>query len=136
MGAPTNEFSIHSSIPVLPIWSEAEARSFYVDFLGFEVEREHRFQEVPSSPLYLQIRFGDAVLHLNGHAERGAPVCEVRFPVAGLGAYQGFLRGRSQTHAMPEMIDVRHEGRKSDMPIKDPFGNLLIFWTPEHLHDE
>ena len=39
--------------PILRIFDEAKAREFYVDFLGFRVDWEHRFE--PGLPLYLQV---------------------------------------------------------------------------------
>jgi hypothetical protein len=39
--------------PILRIFDEAKAREFYVDFLGFKIDWQHRFEE--SLPLYLQI---------------------------------------------------------------------------------
>ena len=36
--------------PILRIFDEAKAKEFYVDFLGFKVDWEHRFE--PGLPLY------------------------------------------------------------------------------------
>jgi catechol 2,3-dioxygenase-like lactoylglutathione lyase family enzyme len=36
--------------PILRIFDEAKAKEFYVDFLGFKVDWEHRFEE--TLPLY------------------------------------------------------------------------------------
>jgi len=38
---------------VLRSFDEAKAREFYVDFLGFTVDWEHRFE--PGMPLYMQV---------------------------------------------------------------------------------
>jgi len=46
-------FQIGSSIPVLRMSEEAAAKVFYVNFLGFEIEQEHRFEDSPESPLYM-----------------------------------------------------------------------------------
>nr|WP_206023799.1 glyoxalase superfamily protein [Saccharibacillus alkalitolerans] len=40
-------------IPVLRIFDERQAKDFYVEYLGFEVDWEHRFEE--GLPLYLQV---------------------------------------------------------------------------------
>jgi hypothetical protein len=37
-------------IPVLRIFDEAKAREFYIGFLGFKIDVEHRFE--PGAPLY------------------------------------------------------------------------------------
>ena len=37
--------------PILRIFDEAKAREFYVDFLGFTVDWDHRFEA--NTPLYM-----------------------------------------------------------------------------------
>jgi hypothetical protein len=39
--------------PILRIFDEAKAKEFYIDFLGFKVDWEHRFEA--GLPLYMQI---------------------------------------------------------------------------------
>jgi catechol 2,3-dioxygenase-like lactoylglutathione lyase family enzyme len=119
-----------SSIPVLRMLDEALARSFYVDFLGFEVDWEHRFRDDAQSPLYMQVSQGASVLHLNGHADSDSPVCEVRIPVDGLQAYCESLSAKAISFPSPEVVDPRYEGRKTDINVLDPFGNHLVFWSP------
>ena len=67
-------FQFGSAIPVLRMLDEEKMKSFYCDFLGFTIDWEHRFNESPDSPLYLQAHLGDAVVHLNGHAGEDDPV--------------------------------------------------------------
>jgi hypothetical protein len=38
-------------VPVIRIFDETKARAFYLDFLGFTVDWEHRFDE--SAPIYM-----------------------------------------------------------------------------------
>ena len=40
-------------IPVLRIFDYAKTREFYIDWLGFTIDWEHRFE--PDAPLYLQV---------------------------------------------------------------------------------
>ena len=42
-----------NSTPILRIFDEAKAREFYVGYLGFRIDWEHRF--APGMPLYLQV---------------------------------------------------------------------------------
>ena len=44
------------TIPVLRMFDVAKAREFYLDFLGFLVVFEHRFE--PDFPLYMRISLG------------------------------------------------------------------------------
>ena len=123
-------FKIHTSIPVVRMLDEETTLTFYVDYLGFEIDWEHRFGDDPKSPLYAQVRHGNATLHLNGHANTDSPVCEVRFPVTNLDEYCEYLRAKTQGAEKPEVVDPRYEGRNTDMNIIDPSGNHLVFWSP------
>ncbi len=42
------------TIPILHIFDVTKARQFYLDYLGFQVDWEHRFE--PALPLYLRFR--------------------------------------------------------------------------------
>jgi hypothetical protein len=42
-----------SPIQILRMFDEARAREFYMDFLGFAIDWEHRF--APGLPLYCQV---------------------------------------------------------------------------------
>jgi hypothetical protein len=42
-----------ATIPILRSYDEGKAREFYVDWLGFTVDWEHRFE--PWAPLYMQV---------------------------------------------------------------------------------
>ena len=59
------------AIPIIRILSEDKAREFYLDFLGFTLQWEHRFE--PGFPLYAQIRRSDLTLHLSEHHGDGTP---------------------------------------------------------------
>ncbi len=122
-------FEFRSSIPVLRMFDEAKAKDFYLDYLGFAVDWEHRFGPSPDSPLYMQIRQGAAIIHLNGHANEDAPVSEVRIPVQGLEDYCEHLRAKESDYPKPSVVDPRYEGRKTDMNVFDPFQNYLVFWA-------
>ena len=86
---PRHGFEIRSSIPVLRMFDEAQAKAFYLDYLGFQIDWESRFS--PTAPLYMQIHLGDAILQLNGHAKEDAPISEVNIPVLGLQNYCDYL---------------------------------------------
>ena len=118
-------FEIRSSIPVLRMLDEAKAKAFYLDYLGFEVDWEGRFN--PTAPLYMQIHLGEAIIHLNGHAEEDAPISQVNIPVVGLEKYCQYLITKGADYPKPCVVDPRFRGRNTDMNIDDPFGNELVF---------
>jgi uncharacterized glyoxalase superfamily protein PhnB len=113
-------------IPVLRIFDEAKAREFYVDFLGFTIDWEHRFE--PGTPLYVQVSNGAAVLHLSEHFGDGTPGAAVRIDIADVDAFQRELIGKRYKYARPGVEDQPWGMR--EMSIKDPFGNRLMFATP------
>ena len=125
-------FQTGSSIPVLRMSEEASAKAFYVDFLGFEIEWEHRFEDSPESPLYMQIRLGQAVIQLNGHAKPDTPPAEVRTLVRGVQAFCNHLRSIESKFPKPSVVDPRYSGKNTDMNLIDPFENYLVFWEPIH----
>ena len=125
-------FQTGSLIPVLRMSEEAAAKAFYVDFLGFEIEWEHRFEDSPESPLYMQIRLGQAVIQLNGHAKPDTPPAELRTLVRGVQAFCNHLRSIESKIPKPSVVDPRYSGKNTDMNLIDPFENYLFFWEPSH----
>lgn len=45
--------SFQRTCPIIRIFDEGKAREFYVDFLGFQLDWEHRFGD--NFPLYMQV---------------------------------------------------------------------------------
>ena len=110
------------AIPILRMFDERSARAFYLDFLGFTVEWEHRFE--PDTPLYMQIRLGKLVLHLSEHHGDATPGSTVFVPVTGIRAWQQQLLATQYKYARPGVQDLPWGAQ---MDIADPFGNRLRF---------
>ena len=109
--------------PILRIFDEAKAREFYVDFLGFKIDWEHRFE--PGLPLYMQISKDRCILHLSEHYGDSTPGAALRIGVDELEAFQKELLAKEYKHARPGIEDMPWGTR--DMSIRDPFGNRLTF---------
>lgn len=109
--------------PILRIFDEAKARAFYVDFLGFTIDWEHRFAD--GLPLYLQLSKGDCRLHLSEHHGDCSPGARVRIETGGLDAYQKQLIASGYAYMRPG-IETRPWAR--EMTVIDPFGNRLVFF--------
>lgn len=122
---PRGDFEIGAAIPVLRMLDEEKARSFYLDYLGFQIDWECRF--TPDAPVYMQVRLGTALIHLNGHAEDDAPITQVNIQVLGLDNYCEHLIAKGANYPTPCVEDPRYVGRNTDMNIDDPFGNELVF---------
>ena len=111
------------AIPLLRIFDEARAREFYVDFLGFKVDWEHRFE--PGLPLYMQVSLDGCVLHLSGHHGDCCPGAALRIETGDLDAYQAALLAKAYPNARPGIQQTPWGSR--EMSVTDPFGNRLTF---------
>jgi GNAT superfamily N-acetyltransferase len=63
-----------TTIPILRILDETKAKEFYVDFLGFKVDWEHRAE----GPLYMQVSLGECLLQLSEHSGDAGPGAAVK----------------------------------------------------------
>jgi catechol 2,3-dioxygenase-like lactoylglutathione lyase family enzyme len=109
--------------PILRSFDEAKAREFYVGFLGFKIDWEHRFE--PGTPLYMQVSKNDCILHLSEHFGDGTPGTYVRIEISNVDEFQQQLLFKHYRHARPGVADTPWNTR--EMTIADPFGNKLIF---------
>lgn len=66
----TEAITFERVVPILRIFDLAKADEFYLEYLGFRVDWDHRFDE--NAPLYRQISRGDLVLHLSEHHGDGS----------------------------------------------------------------
>ncbi|MGD8219699.1 glyoxalase superfamily protein [Pseudomonas thivervalensis] len=115
--------SFGKTTPILRIFDEAKALAFYVDFLGFTVDWQHRFGD--NFPLYLQVSRGDCVLHLSEHHGDCTPGSALRIETDELEVFQQQLLAKQYRYAHPQ-IQAMPWGSQ-DMAISDPFGNRLVF---------
>lgn len=113
-----------SITPILRIFDEAKAKEFYIDFLEFSIEFEHRFEE--DFPLYVGITKGNWILHLSEHHGDVCPGSSVRLQMEGVEAFQQQLLGKQYKYARPGCEKM--EWGTLEMTISDPFGNRLTFY--------
>lgn len=114
------------AVPVLRIQDETLAKEFYLDYLGFVVEWEHRFE--PGMPLYVRIRRDETVLDLSEHHGDGTPGTVVWVPVGNVGAFHAEISARAHRRLRPG-IDREAPGGPT-VDVIDPFGNALRFCEP------
>ena len=119
--------SLGTITPILRCFDESKTREFFLDFLGFKVDWEHRFED--GLPLYLQVSKDGCVLHLSEHYGDCSPGAAIRIATSDVDAYQHELIAKQYKHARPGVEEMPWGGRQ--MSIKDPSGNRLVFFNRE-----
>jgi catechol 2,3-dioxygenase-like lactoylglutathione lyase family enzyme len=110
-------------VPSLRMFDAAKAREFYLDFLGFTVDFEHRFE--PDLPLFMQVSMDGAILHLTEHHGDCSPGARIRIEMTGLAGYQAKLMSKRYGYARPGLIE--EPWGATTMTVTDPFFNHLVF---------
>ncbi len=113
-------------IPIFRIFDEARTREFYLDFLGFSIDFEHRF--AADMPLYMGVFRSGLELHLSEHHGDGVPGGRVRVLVNDVEALHSELAAKNYKFARPGITDQEWGFR--ELQVGDPFGNHLIFCQP------
>lgn len=111
------------TIPILRIFSVEKAREFYVDFLGFQVDWEHRFEDV--SPMYMQVSRGNLTLHLTEHYGDCCPGSTVFVWMTGIDAFHQEITAKNYGYLRPGLEQTFY-GSKC-VEVIDPFGNRIRF---------
>ena len=116
---------IERSYPVLRIDGYEEAKIFYVDFLGFEIEFEWR--HVENFPVYMGLLRGDLVLHLTEHRGDLDGGGGAYFRVKSVPALYEEIKARR-----PEMEEepIEQAWGSTELKLCDPFGNKMVFASP------
>jgi len=114
------------AIPIFRIFDVEKAREFYVGFLGFRVDWEHRFDE--TAPLYMQVSRDGLVLHLSEHHGDACPGSTALVQSTGLEAYRREISAKGYRFMRPGIEVAPWTARV--MEVTDPFGNRLRFNEP------
>lgn len=110
------------AIPILRIFDVAKAHEFYLGFLGFSIDWEHRFGE--NMPLYMQVSRGDLKLHLSEHAGDASPGANMVVRTKGISALHRELNDRQYRYMKP---GLEQQDWGTEMVVYDPFGNRIRF---------
>jgi uncharacterized glyoxalase superfamily protein PhnB len=111
------------AIPILRIFSVEKAKEFYVDFLGFSIDWEHRFGD--NFPLYAQVSRAGLRLHLSEHHGDACPGSTVFVWMRGIAEYHRELVAKDYPYYKPGLEDAPWDAKV--MQVTDPFGNRLRF---------
>jgi len=114
--------AMKSSRPALRVFDNHLAKSFYLDWLAFQLNWEHRPQD--GGPSIMEVKRDDTTLVLSEHYGDGSPGAKVFIEVDDLDCLQRELVDRHNPHMRPG-IEATDWGRI--LTVIDPFGNSLVF---------
>src|SRR5690606_38610831 len=86
-------------IPIIRIFDEAKAKQFYIDYLGFQMDWEHRYE--PALPLYMQLSKHAVTLHLSEHHGDCTPGSAIRIGMTGLEQFHTELQAKQYPFLRP-----------------------------------
>ena len=114
------------TVPVFRIFSLEKAREFYLDFLGFKVDWEHRFE--PDAPVYMQVSRQGVAIHLSEHHGDGTPGSVVYVYMQGVAELHRELIDKQYRHNRPGL--QRQDWGMIEVAVVDPFNNRIVFGEP------
>lgn len=118
--------TLKRAIPVHRMFDVAKTCEFYLDYLGFSVEFEHRFHE--GAPLFLGISRDGLQIFLSEHHGDGSPGAHTVVQVNGLEELHRELAAKDYPYMNPG-IQTQEWGTR-EVCVVDPSGNQLIFSEP------
>lgn len=116
------------TIPIFRIFDENKAKEFYIDFLGMNLDWEHRFE--PDTPVYMQVSKGNLILHLSEHSGDCTPGSKVFVNVSDLDKLYQEVTSRTYKYSRPS-IEKAPWGDRC-FTVIDPFSNKLLFNEPSN----
>ena len=113
----------YKAIPMFRMFDVAKAKEFYVDFLGFGIDWEHRFED--DAPVYMQLSRGDLTLHLTEHHGDCCPGAKAFVVMEGVEALHRELAAKDYKYNRPG-LETAPWGALT-VEVTDPFGNRILF---------
>ena len=113
---------ISPAIPVIRSFDEAKADEFYIKYLGFRVDWEHR--HAAHLPLYRQISRSGCLLHVSEHHGDATPGGRCFIPMQRLQQLHAELQAKNYPNMNPGVETVPWG---LQITVTDPFGNRLTF---------
>jgi len=114
------------TVPILRIFDVGKAREFYLGYLGFTIDFEHRFHD--NAPLFMGISRDGLPLMLSEHHGDGTPGTHVRIDISGVRELHAELAQKKYRYMNPGIQE--QEWGLRELRVIDPFGNQLIFSEP------
>ncbi|MEO9181288.1 MAG: glyoxalase superfamily protein [Acidimicrobiales bacterium] len=116
-------FEYLGTVPILRSFDEVKAREFYLDWLGFSVDWEHRLS--PELPLYMQLSRSGIILHVSEHHGDGSPGSHVRIRLNGVVQLHEELTDKQYKNNRPGL--ERPEWGGIEFTVIDSASNRITF---------
>lgn len=114
---------IEKVIPILRIFDETKAIEFYIGWLGFTIDWQHRYDD--NAPLYMQISKDGLVLHLSEHHGDATPGAKIFIECSGVRELQKELNEKKYKYNRPGL--VQEPWNAISVTVVDPFMNRIAF---------
>lgn len=114
--------AFEQAVPIVRMFDVDKAHEFYLGFLGFSVDWEHRFH--PNAPLYTQVSRGGLRLHLSEHAGDATPGGNMVVYMDGIREFHAELIAKNYKFMRPGLED---EEWGLEVQVIDPFQNRIRF---------
>lgn len=118
--------TVSATIPVIRIFDYDRAKAFYLDWLSFSLDWEHRFE--PNTPVYAQVSLGPLRLHLSEHHGDCCPGAKVFIECTDLASYHAELLAKKYAYMRSGLEKAFWNALT--MEVIDPFHNQLLFSQP------
>ncbi|MGM7722190.1 glyoxalase superfamily protein [Metabacillus sp. Hm71] len=110
--------------PIFRIFDLEKAKEFYIDYLGYQLDWAHRFEE--HMPVYCQVSLHELILHLSEHHGDCSPGSAIRIKMTDLKKYHSALKEKKYTYANPGL--EKSPWNTVELTVTDPFFNRITFY--------
>ncbi len=114
--------AFEQAVPIVRMFDVAKAHEFYLGFLGFSVDWEHRFHA--NAPLYTQVSRAGLKLHLSEHAGDATPGGNMVVYMDGIREFHAELIAKNYKFMRPGLEDAEWG---LEVQVIDPFQNRIRF---------
>ncbi|MFC0190014.1 glyoxalase superfamily protein [Fictibacillus aquaticus] len=110
--------------PIFRIFDIEKAHAFYIDYLDFTLDWEHRFAE--NMPIYFQVSLNGDSIHLSEHHGDCSPGSAIRIKISDLKGYHATLSSKEYAYAKPRIENT--PWNTMELTVADPFSNRIVFY--------
>lgn len=119
--------------PILRIFDYPKTIEFYINWLGFQIDWEHKPE---ATPVYLQVSLRDVILHLSEHHGDCSPGARIFIEgFEDLTGYHQTLLDKNYKYNRPGLERPFYDPSALEMTVTDPFGNRLTF-VERNIHQQ